>query len=163
MLFISFDQATSITGYSVFKDRELINYGKLTSSGEDFMRFSIQKEKVYDVIKKYLEIYPDEEIIVTLEEIQLQANTTTFKVLAQLQGVLATMITESFPDVKLEFMFASSWKSFAKIKGAKRAEQKKNAQLYVQDVFKAKATQDETDAILIGWAQCHKIATWGIA
>ena len=49
-----------------------------------------------------------------------------------------------------EVIASSSWKSTLGIKGRARAEQKKNAQIYVNVIYGIKATQDECDAICIG-------------
>ena len=51
----------------------------------------------------------------------------------------------------IKFIIASSsWKSTLGIKGRARAEQKKNAQIYINTIYGIKATQDECDAICIG-------------
>lgn len=57
-----------------------------------------------------------------------------------------------FDELKLpyEVIASSSWKSTLSIKGRARAEQKKNAQIYVNTIYGIKATQDECDAICIG-------------
>ncbi len=160
MLFIAFDQATSTTGYSIYKDYELITHGKYSVTGNDLQRYSAQKDKVAKIIRFAMSQFPHEPVTVALEDIQLQQNTVTFKQLAQLQGVLATMIIEDFPDARLEFVFASSWKSYAKIKGRGRTEQKRNAQKFVLETFNIKATQDEADAILIGYYTANKEVNW---
>lgn len=49
-------------------------------------------------------------------------------------------------------MLAVQWKSILGIKGKARAEQKRNAQQYVLNIYGVKATQDESDAVCIGAA-----------
>ena len=49
-----------------------------------------------------------------------------------------------------DIVHSSSWKSNLGIKGAKRADQKKNAQQYVFNTYGKKVSQDESDAICIG-------------
>ena len=49
-----------------------------------------------------------------------------------------------------ELIHSSSWKSGLNIKGRDRAAQKRNAQAYVEEVYKLKVSQDESDAICIG-------------
>ena len=155
-IFIAFDQATVITGYSIYKDRELVTYGKFSANGDDFERYLEQKENVINLIQYTVKKFPTAKIKVTFEDIQLQVNTTTFKQLAQLQGVLACAVKESFPDIDINFIYASEWKSFAKVKGRKRNEQKKAAQEKVKELFNVKATQDEADALLIGYFSSHR-------
>lgn len=160
MLYISFDQATTTTGFSIFKDRELIEFGKFSKEGDIFMRFSAQKEAIISIIKENKDKYPKEKIKVTFEDIQLQGNVQTFKDLARLQGTLITAVLETFPEAELELMFSSSWKSFAKVKGKSRVEQKRNSQAIALEKFGVKVTQDEADALLIGYSASHKEVNW---
>lgn len=155
-VFIAFDQATVVTGYSIYKDKELVTFGKFSAGGDDFERYNEQKENVLSLIKYTVKKFPDAKIKITFEDIQLQANTTTFKQLAQLQGVLVCAVKENFPDSDVNLVYASEWKSFAKVKGKKRAEQKRAAQEKVKELFGAKATQDEADALLIGYFSSHR-------
>lgn len=79
----------------------------------------------------------------------------TFKQLAQLQGALVIAVKEEL-NTDPELILASTWKSFNKIKGRGRVEQKRNAQERVKELFDIKVTQDEADAILIGRNASHK-------
>ena len=72
----------------------------------------------------------------------------TYKKLAYVQAVLIQMLDEL--KLHYEIIASSSWKSTLGIKGRARAEQKKNAQIYVNTIYGIKATQDECDAICIG-------------
>jgi len=47
-------------------------------------------------------------------------------------------------------VLASSWKSALGIKGRARADQKRNAQAWVNTTYGVKPTQDECDSICIG-------------
>lgn len=75
-------------------------------------------------------------------------NVQTFKVLAEVFGVIYELITEL--DLPYMVVFSGTWKSTCGIKGRARDEQKRNAQIYVNNTFGIKATQDESDAICIG-------------
>ena len=66
----------------------------------------------------------------------------------------------NFPEVDIEIVHASSWKSTAKVRGRGRTEQKRNAQAKVLEMFDVKATQDECDAILIGYHASKKELNW---
>ena len=47
----------------------------------------------------------------------------------------------------------ATWRNFSNIKGKSRTERKKSAQMKVEEFYGVKATQDESDSILIGkWA-----------
>lgn len=55
-------------------------------------------------------------------------------------------------ELKIPYQVVSSqtWKSKLKIKGDKRAEQKRNCQAWVLETYNIKCTQDEADAIALG-------------
>lgn len=75
-------------------------------------------------------------------------NVQTFKVLAEVFGVIYELVTAL--EIPYTVVFSGTWKSTCGIKGKARDEQKKNAQKFVNDTFHIKATQDESDAICIG-------------
>lgn len=142
---LSFDQASKTTGWACFQDNKLLTYGKFTLDDDDVgIRLTKFRIKVQELINKY---HPDE---VVFEDIQEQNNIQTFKVLAQVYGVMLELLT----SIKMPHstLLAVQWKSDLKIKGKARAEQKRNAQQYVQNTYNIKATQDESDAICIGTA-----------
>lgn len=159
MLYIVFDQATSTTGYSVFKDMELVSYGKFTQTGEINFRISKTVEKILEIVKLNIDKYPNEKFKIVLEDIQLQGNALTFKQLAQLQGACIVGIIDKY-NIEPDIYFASSWKSFNKIKGRSRSEQKRSAQSIVKELYSIKATQDEADAIMLGRYASHKEINW---
>lgn len=144
---LALDQASRTTGWAVFDDNTLLEYGKFTVSEDDI------GERLYSIkdhVQKLISKYKINEIV--FEDIQLQNNVInnvqTFKVLAEVFGILEELFTEL--KIPHSAVLASSWKSTLGIKGKTRPEQKKNAQLYVEQTYKAKATQDESDAICIG-------------
>ena len=149
MKILALDQSTLITGWAVFSDGDLQEYGKFDAenAGSDIgKRLTYIREKVQALIDKH-NIQK-----VLIEEIQLQNtvgnNVVTYKKLAYVQAILIQM----FDELKLpyEVVASSSWKSTLGIKGRARAEQKKNAQIYINTTYGIKATQDECDAICIG-------------
>ena len=163
MLFIAFDQASGETGYSVFLDTKLVSFGKHASSQTNFMEKVLDTQLfVLETIKKYLSEYKPKHFTVAFEEIQLQhrGGVDTFKKLAQLQGVLIASVMRNFPEAKIELVYASTWKAFAKVRGNTRAEQKRNSQTRVLELFETRATQDECDAILIGYSLAGSQLNW---
>lgn len=155
-LILALDQSTQKTGWAIYDlaDKKLINYGKIDPVGELWPRLIILKNNVKELIKKYS--------IGTLiiEEIQLQnipgtskeGNVATFKKLAYVQAILIELAIEL--NIPCEIIASSSWKSICGVKGTKRAEQKQNAQKFVEYHYGIRATQDECDAICIGHAHC---------
>ena len=140
---LALDQSSKITGYAIFNDGKLEEYGKfsLDSSNIDVRLVQI-REKLLNLIQ---EKNIDE---VVFEDIQQQNNVSTFKILADVYGVVAELLQEiEMPHAAVP---STSWKSTLGIKGKDRPEQKRNAQAYVLQTYNLKPTQDECDAICIG-------------
>lgn len=132
----------------MFDNDQLVDYGKINLSNISDIgdRLIMIRRWVRDLIEKY------EIDKVYFEDIQLQNNVAnnvqTFKILAEVFGVIHELLEEM--DVPYTTVLAGTWKSTLGIKGKNRQEQKKNAQLYVQNIYNLKPTQDECDAICIG-------------
>ena len=144
---LALDQASRITGWAVFDDGELYNYGKFTATQTDVGdRLHFIRKEVLGLIDKF----DIEEVV--FEDIQLQNNVVnnvaTFKALAEVFGVLH----ELFVDLKMPrtAVLSTVWKSSLGIKGKDRTAQKKAAQDWVVKTYNIKPTQDECDAIRIG-------------
>ena len=148
---LALDQASRVSGWCVFIDNELKDWGHLTTNQEevgerlvDIRRFIIQKIQEWNIDT------------IAFEDIQLQSsvgnNVKTFKVLANVFGV----VLETCVELEKNFVIvpSSTWKSSLQIKGRSRPDQKRNAQQYVLDKYGIKATQDECDAICIGSHVC---------
>lgn len=149
---LSLDQSSRVSGYAVFIDGTLYTYGKFTFDDYDMGERLVKiRNKVKELISQYS---PDK---VVFEDIQQQNNVAnnvqTFKILAQVYGVVSELLTEL--HIPHTSVLAASWKSTLGIKGRTRVEQKRNAQQYVIDKFKEKPTQDECDAICIGEHYLH--------
>ena len=148
---LAFDQATIISGWSVFDNNELVRYGfKDSNGGNSVERISKTKQWVASMIQQWR---PD---IVVFEDIQLQSingneAVMTYKKLAHLQGVLENYCYES--RIPFKVVPPATWRSANKIKSRNRTDQKKNAQILVKQLYDVNVSQDEADAILIGrWA-----------
>jgi Holliday junction resolvasome RuvABC endonuclease subunit len=155
VIYLAIDQSSNVSGYSVWKDKELVEWGKVQFDGEFIFRVIELKKWILNKIEEYEE----EEVEVVIEEIQEQSNAQTFKKLAMLQGAILVALTEV--DIKYHLVYASQWKSAANIKGQSRTEQKRNTQNYVLEKFGKKVTQDEADAICMGEYISRKIENWG--
>ena len=79
---LALDQATSNTGWSLFKDEKLEDYGVVRTDGYETQKINDMKNWLNNKIQE-LQLIPDSELTVVLEDIQLQRNDVrTFKVLA---------------------------------------------------------------------------------
>lgn len=151
---LAIDDATEVTGWSVFDGTKLIAYGKQKVENPDpIKRISLMRSWLLNAINNW---DPD---IVGIEDIQLQyffnpktqqkdAAVTTYKVLAQLQGVLLVTLEEQ--KVESIVVHSTTWKSHCGINQRNRADQKRAAQVKVEQWYKDKVSQDEADAICIG-------------
>lgn len=110
---LALDQSSHTTGYAIFIEGQLETFGHLTLKDEDI---GIRLMKLKYFVKELIDKYNITEVII--EDIQLQSNVSnnvaTFKVLAEVFGVIYELITEM--DIKFSAILASVWKSKLKIK-----------------------------------------------
>ena len=144
---LALDQASKCTGWAIFEDGELKSYGKISL---DDPNTDIRLVQLRQGIQTLVADYNIDEVI--FEDIQQQNNVTnnvqTFKVLAEVYGVVSELLQEI--QIPHSTVLAASWKSTLGIKGRTRAEQKKNAQLYVEQNYGIHVIQDIADAVCIG-------------
>lgn len=131
---LALDQSSSVTGWALFEDSKLTAWGKFNSGG-NMSDFAQQLSSLLVEHKPNKVLY---------EEIYHGLNLSVYKKLAQLQGVVLSLV----PDA--EGIYPTQWKTSQYVKGQKRPEQKRAAQAIVLKKYGIKATQDESDAILIG-------------
>lgn len=144
---LALDQASKVTGWAIFEDGKLKSYGKISL---DDSNTDIRLVQLRQGIQTLVTDYNIDEVI--FEDIQQQNNVAnnvqTFKVLAEVYGVVSELLQEI--QIPHSTVLAASWKSTLGIKGRTRAEQKKNAQLYVEQNYGIHVIQDIADAVCIG-------------
>lgn len=144
---LALDQASKVTGWAIFEDGKLKSYGKISL---DDPNTDIRLVQLRQGIQTLVTDYNIDEVI--FEDIQQQNNVAnnvqTFKVLAEVYGVVSELLQEI--QIPHSTVLAASWKSTLGIKGRTRAEQKKNAQLYVEQNYGIHVIQDIADAVCIG-------------
>lgn len=143
---LALDQATKITGFSIYDDKKLIKYGTFIASDS-----LPEIERLYQ-IKMWLvsmieNLNPD---LIALEGIQYQEGfgVTTFETLAHLKGVLLEAIFEM--KIESKVIPPATWRSHCGVKGRARADQKKSMQLLVKSWYDISLTDDCADAIGLG-------------
>ena len=145
---LTLDQSTKVTGFSVFKESKLDQYGLLTVNKNEKNAIERMKLMSGEIRQLINTIKPD---YIVFENVQFQRNYKTYQQLSQLQGVLMALLFEI--DIGFTIIEPSAWKSSCEIKGKKRAEQKENTQIFVKNKFGIDVSEDEADAIGIGvWA-----------
>lgn len=144
---LSLDQATHITGWALFSNGKLIDFGIFeTKNGSEIERDIEIKNWFINMIKNY---EPD---FVAFEEVQYNENRgslITFATLARLQGILMSTAHE----LKVEYVVCSipSWRNYCGVKGRTRADQKRSMQLLVKKWYDRDVSDDCADAIGIGY------------
>lgn len=144
---LALDQSSHITGYAVFGEGALVDYGKLNLENPNIdIRLVQLRQFLIELIQKYKVDY------VIYEDIQQQNNVgnnvQTFKTLSEVYGVVSELLEEL--QIPHSSVISTQWKSTLGIKGKNRMEQKRNALQFIQDNYGIKPTQDECDAICIG-------------
>jgi len=163
---LALDAATNVTGYAIFDDGELVNYGTFKTDPD-----KPTTERINEV-KKWLQavitaIEPD---FCGLEQIQLQQfgkgqfQVELYRALANLQGVLLDTLFEACIDHDL--VYVSAWRKYCNVgDGQGRENKKKLAQAKVKEWYQQDCTQDEADAICIGKYFVHLLKNnkvkWG--
>ncbi|WP_405289602.1 hypothetical protein [Methanobrevibacter sp.] len=146
---IGLDQATHITGYSIFDNEELIYAGTFEATAEDEIARDVQIQNwLIQLIHNWK---PD---VVGLEGIQLQqfndkmVGVTTYQTLARLQGILMATCY----DLKVDYMICppATWRNHSGVKGRSRADKKRSMQNKIKEWFDITVSDDVADAIGIG-------------
>lgn len=142
---LALDQATHISGYAVFSNKELIDYGTFEATGEnDIERCAQVKQWLISLIDQYQIDF------IGLEGIQYQAaaGVTTFETLARLQGILMVTCYEEQKSYKV--VNTNTWRLHCGVRGKSRVDKKRSMQLLVKQWYGIMPTEDECDAIGIG-------------
>ena len=147
---LALDQSSYTTGYTVFINEQPVVISHYTASSDDLGKRLLQlRTKIIALIKQY------DITEVVFEDIQLQdvggskeIGIKTFKILAEVFGVLSELFTEL--KIKHTAIPPIIWKSTFKIAGKGRAQEKKMAQQYILNNYSIQCTEDEADATCIG-------------
>ena len=147
---LGLDQATHITGWSIFDDKELIAYGTFTASNKDEIARDCEvKRWLIQMIQSWK---PD---LIGIEGIQLQdlsggraMGVTVYEKLARLQGILMECCYEN----KIQYIVChtATWRAHCGVKGKSRVDRKRSMQNLVKKWYDVTVTDDESDAVGIG-------------
>lgn len=177
-MILSIDASTHSTGWALFADKKLIDYGCITSNKKNVFEniFTITRGidailKQYPEVKQiYLEeVLPKNE---AYDDLGLHhAKPSVFKPLMWLQAGINFIVYIKYPKVKIDYVYPSTWRSKVGIstgRGKRREALKEADCLMAQKLFNLdKFNDDVADAILIGWSQISPIEektdfNWGI-
>ena len=152
MKYLALDQALNTSGWALFEDNNLIQYGIFKTKSTD----PIEKRlgDIWTELNNLVDKYNFEYLF--FEDIQKQQNAETYKKLAYVQAAVI-LWCYWVENIQYNILSPSHWRSLLKDKhkinfGKTRAEQKKAAQQLIEQLYNIKVTQDEADAICIGIA-----------
>lgn len=147
---LALDQATHISGWSIYDGQTLIRYGTFeTNQKDEIARISTIKNWLLSMLENWK---PD---FVAIEGIQFQdessgnkVGVTVFQGLARLQGVLM----ETCHAQKIDYTVCptNTWRNHCGVKGRYRADKKRSMQLIAKNWYDISLTDDEADAVGIG-------------
>lgn len=159
MYILAIDASTKSSGWSVFKDEQLVDYGCIQSASTDLIkRIYIMKNGLEEVLNKYK---IDKIVLEEVRPEQGLQNLKTHKALLYLQAAIAFLVYEKFNKVKIEYVYPSEWRKVCGIKtgrGVRRDALKPLDIAFVKEKFGIQVNDDIADAIGIAWAyiQTHK-------
>lgn len=153
MKILSFDQSTNLTGYAVFTNSKLKNFGLIDChnlSGEE--RFKKMIMEVYALIDS---VKPG---FVVIENVQNQANAQAVIMLARLQGAIIGYCYKK--NIPWKMYLPTQWRKLIGIKqgkGIKRDELKAQSLEFVKTITDDLVSEDIAEAIAIGCAYLKEL------
>ena len=155
MKILALDLSTKSAGWAFFDDKKLIDYGCITATNSNVLtRISLIVGQLEIVYQRYL---PQEIIVEEVLPDDVGHNSTVYKALMYLQGVVAVCFNKY--GKKLEFFTASEWRKKCGIRtgrGIKRDTLKAADVKFVKDNYNLEVNDDIADAVCIGHAYINK-------
>lgn len=147
---LALDQATHLTGWSIFDGKELVKYGVFsTDLDEEIARDNAIKNWLLSMIESWR---PDQ---IGIEGVQYQEevsgkkiSVTVFQALARLQGILMEACYEA--KVPYTICPTNTWRNHCGVKGKYRVDKKRSMQIHTKQWYDISVSDDEADAIGIG-------------
>lgn len=151
MIILAIDASSKSSGWSIFEDNKLLEYGCITASSTDLIK---RIQKMIEGFDSVLSKYKVNKVV--LEEVRpdtgYNSNTNVWKALTWLQAAIAFLVHEKYPKTEIEFIYPSSWRSKVGIKtgkGIKRETLKEADIRYVKEKFNISVNDDIADSICI--------------
>ena len=157
MNILSLDLSTKSSGWSVFFDTELKDYGCIASASTDLIkRIYIMRDGIRDILNKYT---IDKIVVEEVRPETTGGNLNTHRALMYLQAAFEFLIHDEFKKITVEYVYPSSWRAVCGIKngrGIKRTSLKEKDIEFVNETYHIETKNDDiADAICIGHAAIH--------
>ena len=154
-ILLSLDLSTKASGWSIFEDGELKSYGVINAGSANlYHRIDKMINDLEIIIDKYK---PTRVVIEEVLREEVGFNDKIFKALIYLQGFVCHLLDKF--KITPEFVIVSHWRKCCGIKtGAKsyRESLKKLDIQFVKNMYGINVTDDEADAICIGYSCTHE-------
>ena len=105
MKVLAFDQSTKVTGWSVFIDNKYIDSGVI-DLGKNTNTEERSKQMGLEICRVITDNKPD---VVIIEEVAMQSNAQTLKLLARIQGIAIGFCAAH--DISLHILAPTKWRS----------------------------------------------------
>lgn len=158
MKILALDLSTKSTGYAIFTDGKLTDYGCITASQANpidrIQKIIIELDKILSNNSDISKVYA--------EEVRPEGtgygvgNLHTHRLLMYTQAAVAFLLHNKYAAADFEFIYPSSWRSKCGIKngrGIKRDAAKAADIKFVQETFGLTVNDDIADAIGLGYSQ----------
>ena len=158
MQIMALDASTKSSGWAIFKETSLQDYGCITASSTDLVK---RITKIITELKQILDKYDIDKII--LEEVRPEQglqNLKTHKALMYLQAAIVFLVHEHFKKIEIEYVYPSEWRSKCGIKtgrGLRRETVKVEDIAFVKNNYNITVNDDIADAIGIGHAYVNQL------
>lgn len=157
MKILSIDASTKSSGWAIFEDSKLVDYGIIKASSTDLIK------RIHKIVNDFDEVLSKYKIdTIVLEEVRPEnglQNIKTHRALMWLQGQLAVMIHDNHNNIPIEYLYPSEWRAECGIKtgaGIRRESLKIKDIAFVKNNFGIDTNDDIADAIGIGYAFTKK-------
>ena len=153
-MFLSLDMSTTSTGWCVWENNRIKEYGLVVADKDQPLNVRIHK--MWTGIAQILEKYPAINRVVVEDPLPRTSKTTneaTYRALNWLQGYIGVMLKDSgLKDI--EFVFPNTWRSKVGIKTGQRTRERLKAadMAWVKNQFGIDVNDDVADAIGIGYS-----------
>lgn len=159
---LSLDASTKNTGWAVFQDTKLIDYGCISDNSKNRLkRIKYQTKEIEKIVKKYN--FKN----IVMEEVRPptdhMTNENTWKALMWLQASINLMLYDIGADVDIQYFYPSEWRKKCGIrngKGVKRSQAKQYDIEFVENEYNINLhnNDDIADAIGIGHAYVNNLS-----
>ena len=153
MKYLAIDNALAVSGWAIFEDKKLVEWGKFTTKATDPIEERLGQ--IIDALDMFYSKYKFDMILFEDCQAQSNRNLQTYHKLSMVKA----MILYWCGTVKIPYECSSPshWRSVLKEKcgvtfGRNRANQKAAAKQFVKNHFNVTASEDECDAICLGYA-----------